>query len=331
MLKANPKTIGAFVVGGLVLFIAGLVTFGSFTFFAARLPIVMYFSGDLTGLDEGAPLLFRGVRIGTVTDVSLHFNTQTLKTMIPVHADIEPERFVIEGQEDKAGKNVPLLIKEGLRAQLAAQSLLTGKLLVRLDIFPDTPADLAGQDKKIVEIPTVPSAMAELQQGLQGVLNKIEQMPLAELVEGLRTAITDIDNAVKQVDTKSYGDAAQAAVRALEDTRKLIANLDQRIDELAPASLSAIKNADQTAVQARQVLTDMRPLLTRLQHAAESADSLLVTAQGVIEPGSPAYRELVSTLREFSNTARSVRALADDLERNPDSVLFGKASVRSGK
>src|SRR4051812_1530803 len=105
MRKANPKTIGAFVVGGLALLVTGLATFGSFKFFAERLPLVMYFEGNLSGLDVGAPLVFRGVRIGTVTDVKMIFNPASRALRIPVYAEIEPERFVIEGK-GRAGGNL---------------------------------------------------------------------------------------------------------------------------------------------------------------------------------------------------------------------------------
>jgi len=322
MNKASPKTIGAFVLGGLVLFLGGIVTLGSFTFFKKQLPVVMYFEGDMTGLDEGAPLVFRGVRIGTITGVSLVFDTKTLKTSIPVHAVVEPDRFVVEGAADPGGKNVPLLIKEGLRAQLAAQSLLTGKLLVRLDMFPDEPAEYHGpKDSKMAEIPTVPSAMAELQEGITGVMKKIEQMPLPEIAADLRKLVRDIDSAVLNVDTKSIGAVGQEA-------QQLLANLNGRVDTLAPTADSAMKNADQAIVELRKFLADTRPLVANAQRAAENASRLMTTANDAIDPNSPAYRELVATLREFSNSARSIRALTDDLERNPYSILFGKASAR---
>ena len=324
MNKASPKTIGAFVLGGLVLFLGGIVTLGSFTFFKQQLPIVMYFEGDMTGLDEGAPLVFRGVRIGTITDVSLHFDTKSLKTEIPVHAVVEPDRFVIEGT-DTGGKNIPLLIKEGLRAQLASQSLLTGKLLVRLDMFPEEPAEFhAPKGVKVAEIPTVPSTMAELTEGVTGVMKKIEQMPLPEIARDLRKLLGDVDNAVLGLDTRSFGAVSKEA-------QDLLANINRRVDTLAPTADSAMKNADLTVQEVRKFLADTRPLIVNAQRAAENATRLMSTANDAIDPNSPAYRELVATLREFSNSARSIRALTDDLERNPDSILFGKASARGAR
>lgn len=327
MTKANPKLIGAFVVGGVALTLLGIATFGSFKFFEQRLPVVMYFEGNLTGLDIGAPLVFQGVRIGTVTDVRLEFNTETRQVVIPVIAEVEPDRFVLKGPE-KEGRNVPLLIKEGLRAQLATQSLLTGKRLVSLDLRPDTPAELRAQDKSIVEIPTIPSAMEELQASLQSALNKLEELPLHELTEELRTLLRDTDAAVRNLDTKTV---TAETIKTLQDAQSLLENVQRRIDTLTPPTLSAVKNADRTLTDARKALADLRPLIASGQHAADSADRLLNTAQGVIQPGSPLHRELIAALRELTNAARSIRVLADNLERDPNSILFGKTSAGSAK
>ena len=327
MTRANPKLIGAFVVGGVALMLIGIATFGSFKFFEQRLPVVMYFQGNLSGLDVGAPLVFQGVRIGTVTDVRLEFNTETLQAVIPVIADIEPDRFVVEGP-NKGGRNVSLLIKQGLRAQLASQSLLTGKSLVSLDLRPGTPAELYGHDKSMIEIPTIPSAMEEMQASVQTVLDKVGKLPVQELTEELRALLRDSDQAVRGLDTKTV--SAQT-VQALRDAQTLFDNLQNRIDTLTPATLSTVKNADQTLTEARKVLADLRPLIASGQRAAESASRLLNTANGVIEPGSPLYRQLVGALNELANAARSMRVLADDLERNPNAILFGKTSAGSAK
>jgi paraquat-inducible protein B len=330
MRKASPKAIGAFVVVGLALLVAGLVTFGSVKFFAQRLPIVMYFEGNLSGLDEGAPLVFRGVRIGTITDVKMIFNTQTRAVRIPVYAEIEPERFVIEGRPSGVA-NMPQLIKDGLRAQLATQSILTGKLLVQVDLLPDTPVRLVGPPGEVPEVPTVPSAMAELQENVQDVLKKIQSMPLAELVQDLRTLVNDTDGKVRQVDPQKVTHLTDQANQTLIDLQTLIANVGLHLDDLVPSAQSALKNADRTILEINRAVSEARPLLASLQRAADSADRLLNTANGVIEPGSPAYRELILTLREFSTTARSIRGLADDLERSPNSILFGKSSTGAAK
>lgn len=328
MTKANPKLIGAFVVGGVALILIAIVTFGSFKFFQQRMPVVMYFQDNLMGLDIGAPMVFQGVRVGTVTDVRLVFNTETRHVVIPVTAAIEPEWFVVQGPRDVKGRNIPLLIKQGLRAQLATQSLLTGKLLVSLDIRPDTPAELRGHDKSMAEIPTIPSAMEQLQANVQTLLNKFEKLPLQELTEQLQTLLRDAAQAVSGLDTKTV---TAETIHTLRDAQSLFGDLQNRIDILTPPTVSTVKNADQVLTDARKVLADLRPLIADGQRAAESANRLMTNANGVIEPGSPLNRELVRALSELSNAARSIRVLTDDLARNPNSILVGKTPAGSAK
>jgi paraquat-inducible protein B len=280
MRKASPKAIGAFVVGGLALLIAGLVTFGSFKFFAERLPVVMYFEDNLSGLDIGAPVVFRGVRIGTVTDVKMIFNSDTRTLRIPVHAEIEPERFVLEGKAGR-GNNLPQLIKDGLRGQLATQSVLTGKLLVQVDILPDTPVRLVGPPDDVPEVPTVHSTMAELQEGVQDVLKKIQTMPLAELMEDVRTLVRDTDGKVRQIDPQKMSVLADQANQTLVDAQTLIANLGLHVDDLVPGAQSVLKNADRTILEVQRAVGGARPRLARPHPPAHTPDRLNITAIGL--------------------------------------------------
>ena len=68
--KINPTTIGAFVVGAIVLVIAGVLLFGGGKFFQEKIPYVMFFDSSVEGLNVGAPVVFRGVQIGQVTEIS---------------------------------------------------------------------------------------------------------------------------------------------------------------------------------------------------------------------------------------------------------------------
>jgi paraquat-inducible protein B len=78
----------------------------------------------------------------------------------------------------------------------------------------------------------------------------------------------------------------------------------------------------------QQAAARIGPAVASLQRAAERADRLLTDANGVIEPGSPTHRELMAMMREISGAARSMRILTDELDRNPNSLLFGKASSK---
>ena len=67
--KISPTMIGAFVVSAIVLAVAGVLLFGGGKFFQEKLPFVMFFDSSVVGLNVGAPVIFRGVQMGQVTEI----------------------------------------------------------------------------------------------------------------------------------------------------------------------------------------------------------------------------------------------------------------------
>ena len=83
MKKTNTKLLGLFVVGGIFLLVVGVLVFGSGRFFQTKVERVAFFPDSLAGLGEGAPVRFRGVKIGTVTKIVLDYNMKELKFTNP--------------------------------------------------------------------------------------------------------------------------------------------------------------------------------------------------------------------------------------------------------
>lgn len=327
MTKASPRVVGAFVVGGVALLIGGLLTFGSMEFLKRHVTAVMYFQEDLTGLDPGAPVTFKGVQIGTVSDIALRFNTDSRAFASPVQVQIEPDRFQVEGARPTLGRNLPYFVEQGLRARLASQSILTGKRLIELSFRPETPARLAGTGDQ-AEIPTIPSQMEALQAGLEGLLKKLDETPLPELIDDLRLTAQTLTFVLSQLDTARLSMVADDASETLRSGRAVLDNLGGRIDAIAPHGEAALRRADELFQEMQRAATRIGPVLVSMQRAAERADRLLTDAGGIVEPGSQTHRELVGMMREISGAARSMRTLTDELDRNPNSLLFGKTSAK---
>src|SRR5262249_52470633 len=119
--RANPAIIGGFVIGAIVLAIAGTLIFGSGKFFVDAVNAVMYFEGDIKGLREGASVDFEGVPIGTVTDIGVVINPNDLSARTPVVVEIRRDHFrVMGGESTLPGKGQalkPMVEQRGLRAQ----------------------------------------------------------------------------------------------------------------------------------------------------------------------------------------------------------------------
>lgn len=140
--RANPKLIGGFVIGAVALMVVAALVFGTFTFFQNTRRFVVFFEGSVEGLTVGSPVLFRGVPIGTVTQVTIRYNREKNDLSIPVIVEINSG--VIEGWDpDESGPfnttRYRKLLDKGLRARLESTSLVTGQKAVQLEFFPGTP------------------------------------------------------------------------------------------------------------------------------------------------------------------------------------------------
>ena len=223
--QANKTVIGIFVVGAIALAIAAVLILGSGKFFKQTFRAVCYFEGSVGGLNIGAPVVFRGVKIGSVTNVLLRFDSAKLIFVIPVYIEVEPDKVGVIGVRPKqVGENLKTFIDRGLRATLETQSFVTGQMQVGLDFHPDKPAKFAenGIDTKTPEIPTIPTPMQEL-------AKKIQNLPIDKIFEKLASALDGIDKLVK---SPEIPEAIRSVNLALGDVRKLVKDVDGQVGPL---------------------------------------------------------------------------------------------------
>ncbi len=297
----RPTLIGAFVAGAAALAIGAVLVFGSGTFFADKHRFVLFFDRSVKGLNEGASVMFRGVRIGQVTDIKVRLDRKEFVFYIPVLIQIDPGRIETLLVDDTAQNTfsddvhrlVSTLIDRGLRAQLQTESLLTGQLFVQLDFYSDTPAKLVGAGQKYMEIPTIPSSMEELTRALK-------DMPLEKLVNRAVHAVEGIDRLVNSPNLK---DSLKEIEQAGQRLNALLANIQ---NEVAPLSDSVRRTAD----AARETLQQVEKTMSGLSE--------------VTRKDSPLMFELTTALDDLSAAARSIRVMAEYLERHPEALIRGK-------
>src|SRR5262249_50510638 len=133
--RVHPAAIGAFAAGAVALAIVGVFVFGAAgKLFVRKFPVVMFFDDDVNGLAVGAQVAYRGIRLGRVTKVQSVVGSPR----IMVSASLERGPFLSRDQPssgptmEQIRKNMEEAIAQGLRAQLALQSLLTGQFYVTL-------------------------------------------------------------------------------------------------------------------------------------------------------------------------------------------------------
>ena len=312
--------IGGFVVIALLILVASLAVFGSGKFFQKTQKFVLYFNESIKGLDVGAPVLFQGVAVGSVKSITIVADPAKQKTEIPVIIEVLLDRFKIPeaGRIADPQKNMSLLIEKGLRAMLTMQSLITGKLLVELDFFPNTPMVLLNINKDYVEIPTLPSTSAKLARAF-------DNFDFQALKIKIESGLDGID---KLVNDPNLTAAIQDLKETLQSARKLITRVDKQVDPLAKDMKKLTTNFDKLAKdldsRIKGLATSLDKSLSGLDKTMSGFDKTMTSARGVMSPDAPLVVDMENTLKELSAVSRSLREFSDYMEQHPESLIRGK-------
>ena len=353
--------IGLFAIVGLAVLVAAVAVVVGGKLFARTEAAVMHFSGSVYGLQVGAPVVFRGVRIGSVVSLGVVQDVRSGRFAVPVVADIDRDRM---GAMHAPGavlpeRSLPALVQRGLRAQLLTQSLLTGQLYVDLDLLepagsvlnaainqadkanataPRPLINAAGQ----VEIPTTPGGRPSWQTQLEGVdLRQVlqdvaavaaaarqlvaspeTQRSMAELAQ-TAAALARVGNMLE----KRLGPLAEGAQATLGEARRAGASLGGAALILGQAAQNVSQAADKVggvAGRADALLSPGSPLALGVKEAADELSRSAAALRQAVADDSPMAQNIDTALGELRRTSRSVRELADLLERHPDALLRGR-------
>jgi paraquat-inducible protein B len=317
--SANKTLVGAFVIGALALLVIAVIIFGGGKLFADKETMVMYFSGSVKGLNVGSPVVFRGVKVGTVKDIVLQFNTREVAFLIPVYIELDYDKIDVVGDTTVGEKAYfDQLIEKGLRAQLELQSIVTGQLMINLDFNPKAPARFVGIDKRYREIPTASS-------GLEELLKTAQELPLKELFDKLLKAIEGIEKIVNSPNISSSLVSLDASLAKLKDVL-------EKVDKDAGPIMANLKEISQSikklAKEGESVPGQLNKTLVTAQDALRQGENAMASIKNLTADNSALSQELGIALRDVSSAARSLRYLTDYLQKHPESLIQGKKAKK---
>jgi paraquat-inducible protein B len=329
--KSNPAMIGAFVVGAVGLLALGVALFGGSELFRKRVNYVAYFEEQTKGLRVGSNVILNGVRVGYVSEIALLIDEERYETLTRVTLEILPDTYipVRDGTPIAADLRdvIPhdeLINQAGLRAQLEIESFVTGQLLVRLDLRPDTPIRMAGIESDYPEIPTIRSDIQELLARMQRWLANIrDNVDVDALAEGLTNALNGIAALTNSPDLHDSLAGLNEFMNS-EDVQGLGSSLKQALEDVSAAASEAsalFRNADDDI---DIVVAELQPVLEGLGETLKSAEATLDAARLQLRGDSEQIYQLQSTLREVEGAAAALREFFDYLERNPEALIRGK-------
>ncbi len=270
--------------------------------FTEKVRFVMFFEDSVRGLTVGAPVEFKGIKVGSVIGVRLEYEERTGAFRIPVVVELEPERILDRGERMKKAPRDAFqsLVKRGLRARLQTGSLLTGQLFIDLDMQPKTPIRLVGAGRTEPELPTVMGNLEQMTTQMKGIVDKLDKVDIVAIGSELQSTLK--------------GTAAIANSP----------NLDKTIADLA-ASLSSLRGILRKVDDRVEPITaNLEQALAAARDALEKSKATMAAVEGVLSPESPMHDNAARLAQELSSTAKSLRSLVEMLERSPQSLLFGR-------
>ena len=329
--KANPTMIGAFVLGALILAIIAILLLAGDEWFRERQQHVLYFDEAGQGLQVGAPVVFLGVRVGTVKhiQIGLEEKGQRFKVQVTIELDLQMINTTSGRQiapEDRL--TIRQLVEKGMRARLKMQSLLTGQLYVDLAFYPGKPAKFVNGDEDINEIPTIPTTVEEL-------ASMLEEFPMSRFLADLASIGASTSRLLASSATQNLPDRLDATLKNLES---LSAKLDARgepllqevetvlaeIHKAIEALSSAMVKIGGTADRIGKLADAGSPVFSKIEEAGSNLAEASRTVQLLANEESPTIQQLTASLQEMTRAARSLRLLAESLEQQPEAVLRGK-------
>lgn len=326
--RANPTAVGAFVLGSFLVAILLIVYFGSLKFFAKEECFILYFQNSANGLDVGAPVKFKGVRVGSVKEIRIHSfgaaKSLASRAYIPVVVSLDEALIQKEGimKDFTDPELLKKHIEAGLRGQMELDSLISGKLFIELDYDRNSPLKLVQESGPYQEIPTRLSTIDEAGETASQVFSDLRTIDIAymytefmNLIENLNAKVDALDFSKMQ---NSFTDAADSvAVLAqsneLNEAIRNFKSASQKADKL----LSTLdESMDAERIQAMMVKLD--DTLDQLNGAAAELNNKMA-------PDSELSVELQNNLRMLRNTLQSANSLLEFLERHPNAILSGRS------
>ena len=257
-----------------------------------RLLFVTYFTSPVRGLAVGSAVEFLGIQVGTVRDVRLVIDDASGTARVRVGFEVQPERIVSAEQSSKGPLEVARkMVRNGLRAQTKTASYLTGQLVLAVDFVQGAAPAELVVDGKDWVLPSVGGGLDNILTAVSGISAKLDRLPIEQIAGNLNITL-------------------QSAAGAMGSIQELVRKTDAG---LTPA------------------LKRLPEIAQALQEASVRAGRTFASIEGSYGQSSQFSRELERAMTQVGDTARSIRILADYLDRHPEALVRGRGGVTDAR
>lgn len=301
--KQNIR-LGIFVAGGLLLLLATLFYLGLSSLFVKKITVNTAFDESVQGLTIGSSVKYRGVPIGTVSDIVIDPEDR----IIEVEMEIQLKNFSAKGKDAFTGDALIQYLKKeihrGLRCRLEFSGI-TGMKYIDLNyaekIDPNAVVAERMTPDSLLFLPSRPSSFTDLSATMITALDTISKIPFARIGEDLQHSLEKFTEIVSDPAIRST--LAHISETA-ERVESMVDNFARTFDEQELASIREELTAS---------LKSFRKLSEKLEEQSQHLDV------------AGTQSDLQSLMFQLKETAESIQTLADYLENDPQSILYGKS------
>lgn len=308
--KANYFKIGIFVIAAAVIAIIAIIVLGAGSMFQKKVMIETYIDGSVQGLDVGSPFKFRGVKLGSVEEITFVGNKYKMDRsseeylaygqFILIKASFEPSQDVTEKEQRKF---LERMITKGLRVRLASQGI-TGAAFLEADYvdpeeFP--PMEITWEPK-IHYVPSVPSKITQLTESVETILEKLEEINIKGITDGLEETMGSMNKILDEVKMSKLTKQAGQLLAELRETNK----------KIKPFITDASETMDSVTEELPEILAQLKQTLRRFNNfVSNEEENVAVSTENV--------RLITGNLRDLTESAK----------KSPSQFIFAGPPPRS--
>ena len=332
--RANPVTVGIFMIGAVLLLIVGLVVFGSSGLFDDRATFVSYFEESANGLEVGADVKFKGVPVGRVKDLAIRVDMGDKSFQVPVTYEIDLSQVKTEGGRVVDLSDPDVLrqkIGEGLRAQLKLESIVTGLLYVELTFDDElAPPVTPPRNADYPIIPATSSFLASMTDQASELFADVQEIDVGQLNENIMLLLLRANQKLDAIDAASINRSLLETSQAFGDLARSpeIRQAMQQFPVMAERFNATMDEMNLLIGRFGVVVDSLRPQLAtaneELVLTLQATRAAVTETQGMFSSDYGVGYQMEEALASMSEMADALELLLVQLEQNPGMLIRGR-------
>ena len=324
--QQNFRT-GVFVTGSLILLLAMLFYLGLSEIFVEKIKVFTYFPESVQGLSVGSSVKYRGVPMGTVSQLSIDMTSRKVFVVM----ELEPRYFHNKpDQKLQTGiflKTLQDEIDRGLRCRLEFAGI-TGMKFIDFDYFAAEQKtddllqnEMFSGEPSALYIPSVPSTMKDLSGALSSSLERLSNIRFEEIAGELERSLAKLSDILSDPAIRSAINRINDAAENLEVSTSTVARVfdEKRLNRILDSLENDLEVFRHLGEQLSASAKDMK--------LPESA----AVFRNAVEQLMESREDIVHTLSKFNQTLESIRMMTDYLSTDPEALIKGKKNQSKKK